>query len=91
MHFSELEQKGPDLSPQAKDFQPGNVPLQRLYLIHLSTFASSFGCNSLSFSPVLPAPRPASVFSDLIPFLPKFGLNFYLLPSLSHRGNAAQL
>lgn len=29
VHLGELEQKSPDLSPQAKDFQPGNVPLWR--------------------------------------------------------------
>lgn len=87
MHFSELEQKSPDFSPQAKDFLPGNVPLRRVYLVHLFTFASPLGCNSLCFSPLL----PPSVLSDFIPSLPTFGLNFYLCPSLSHKGNAAQL
>lgn len=87
MHFSELERKSPDLSPRAKDFQPGNVPLQRVYLVHLFTFASPFGGNSLCFFSLL----PASVLMDFTPSLPTFGLNFYLRPSLSYRGNTARL
>jgi hypothetical protein len=87
VHSNELEQESPDLSPEAKDFQLGNVPLQRVYLVHLFTFAYPFGCNALCFSPLL----PPSVLSDFIPFLPTFGLNFSLRPSLSRRGNTAHL
>lgn len=33
--------------PKQRIFQSGNVPVQTVYLVHLFTFASSFGCNSL--------------------------------------------
>lgn len=69
VHFSELEQKGPDLSPQAKDFQPGNVPLRRLYLIHLSTFP-----------PPLVAIHFPSLFSSLHLF---FQISSHSCPSLA--------
>lgn len=85
MHFSELEQEHPDFSPRAKDFQPENVPPQRLYLAHLLTSASPLGSN-------LRAPLASLQLSwqILTPPLPTFGLDFYPRPSVPHRGRGAR-
>lgn len=61
------------LSPSS-GFSAGNVPLQRPYLVHLFTFASSLGWDSLCFPPSSP---PPSVLSDFTPSWPTFGLNFW--------------